>query len=346
MFGLQFIKVNPTTHLIVYRGGRVVRQGPGLSLLYYRPTTSLVAVPLDSREVPFLFEKVTADFQAVTVQGQLAYRISEPERTARSVNFTLAPSAKAYESEEPEKLPERITAVAQAAIQRLIHASVLTDAIRTSGEIEAKALGELRASAELQSLGVEVQGLAILAIKPTPETARALEARAREAILREADEAIYARRNAAVENERAIKESELDTEVAIEQKKRTIRETQLDAEASVQKRKAELRERDMGANIQLEQQRKELVAAAAENTRTEAEAAAHRVAASVQALSNADPRLIQALAAVGMDAGQLIAQAFGDIAERAESIGQLNVSPDLLQTLMHSPVRAESRRGQ
>jgi regulator of protease activity HflC (stomatin/prohibitin superfamily) len=118
MFGMQFIKVNPTTHLIVYRGGRVVRQGPGLSQLYYRPTTSLVAVPLDSREVPFLFEKLTADFQAVTVQGQLAYRISDPERTARSVNFTLAPSAKAYESEEPEKLPERITAVAQAAIQR------------------------------------------------------------------------------------------------------------------------------------------------------------------------------------------------------------------------------------
>jgi hypothetical protein len=223
---------------------------------------------------------------------------------------------------------------------------VLTDAIRTSGTIEAKALAELRASAELQGLGVEVQGLAILAIKPTPETARALEARAREAILREADEAIYARRNAAVENERAIKESELDTEVAVEQKKRTIRETQLDAEASVQQRKAELRERDMTASIQLEQQRKDLVAAAAANTRTEAEAAAHRVAASVQALSNADPRLIQALAAVGMDAGQLIAQAFGGIAERAESIGQLNVSPDLLQTLMHSPARTESRRGQ
>lgn len=97
----------------------------------------------------------------------------------------------------------------------------------------------------------------------SPETARALEAKAREAILLEADSAIYARRNAAVENERAIKQSELDTEVAIEQKKRVIRETQMDAEASVQRRKAQLREEDLTANIQLEDQRKQFVQASA-----------------------------------------------------------------------------------
>ncbi len=52
------------------------------------------------------------------------------------------------------------------------------------------------------------------------------------------------------------------------------------------------------------------------------------------ALEKSDPRVVQALAAVGMQPGQLIAQAFGGIAERAERIGQLNVSPDLLQALM------------
>jgi hypothetical protein len=48
----------------------------------------------------------------------------------------------------------------------------------------------------------------------------------------------------------------------------------------------------------------------------------------------ADPRVVQALAAAGMQPGQLIAQAFGGIAERAERIGQLNVSPELLNSLM------------
>lgn len=345
MLGLKFIKSNPTTHLIAFRGGRIVRQGAGLSLFYYAPTTSLVAVPIQSREVPFIFEKVTSDFQTVSVQGQLSYRIADPERTAHSLNFTLRPGGKGYESDEPEKLPERVVAFAQVAIQRLVHETPLTEAIRSAGPFATRVLKDLRESNELSTLGVEIQGVAILAIKPTPETARALEAKAREAILLEADSAIYARRNAAVENERSIKQSELDTEVAVEQKKRIIRETQMDAEASVQRRKAQLREADLTANIQLEEQRKQLVHASAENTRTAAEAEAFRMAASIKALQSADPRVIQALASVGMEPRQLIAQAFGGLAERAEKIGQLNLSPDLLQTLLTAPPRVEVPRG-
>jgi regulator of protease activity HflC (stomatin/prohibitin superfamily) len=345
MFGLKFIKSNPTTHLIAFRGGRIVRQGAGLSLFYYAPTTSLVAVPIQSREVPFIFEKVTSDFQTVSVQGQLSYRIADPERTARSLDFALLPDGKGYESDEPGKLHERVVAVAQVAIQRLVHETPLTAAIRSAGPFAARVLHDLHESSELSTLGVEIQGVSILAIKPTPETARALEAKAREAILLEADSAIYARRNAAVENERAIKQSELDTEVAIEQKKRVIRETQMDAEASVQRRKAQLREEDLTANIQLEDQRKQFVQASAENLRTTAEAEAFRIAASIKSLQSADPRIIQALASVGMEPRQLIAQAFGGLAERAEKIGQLNLSPDLLQTLLAAPARAEVPHG-
>lgn len=345
MLGFKFIKSNPTTHLIAFRGGRTVRQGTGLALFYYAPMTSLVAVPIQSREVPFVFDKVTRDFQTVTVQGQLSYRIADPERIARSLNFTLRADGKGYESDEPEKLHERVVAIVQVAIQRLVHESPLTEAIRSAGSFAARVSKDLRESAELSTLGIEIQGVAILAIKPTPETARGLEAKAREAILLEADAAIYSRRNAAVENERAIKQSELDTEVAVEQKKRVIRETQMDAEASVQSRRAQLREADLGANIRLEEQRKQLVQASAENTRTTAEAEAFRIATSIKALQSADPRIIQALASVGMEPRQLIAQAFGGLAERAEKIGQLNLSPDLLQTLLASPVRAEAVHG-
>ena len=59
----------------------------------------------------------------------------------------------------------------------------------------------------------------------------------------------------------------------------------------------------------------------------------------MEALKSADPRVVQALAAVGMEPRQLIAQAFGGIAERAEKIGQLNVSPELLAGLLSSARR-------
>jgi hypothetical protein len=187
---------------------------------------------------------------------------------------------------------------------------------------------------EIRSLGLEILGMAVLAIKPTPETAKALEAEAREQILKAADDAIYLRRHAAVENERAIRESELETEVAVEKKKRSVRETQLDAEAEVHRREQAIRQGKMEADINLEETRKSFVHKHAENVRALAEAEAHRVAAVMKALQNADPRVVQALASVDMKPSQLIAQAFGGIAERAEKIGELNVSSELLQGLL------------
>ena len=170
---------------------------------------------------------------------------------------------------------------------------------------------------------------------PAEGAAGALEAEAREVILRQSDEAIFVRRNAAIENERMIRQSELDTEVAVEQKKRMIRETQMEAEASIQRKEQALRDMQMEADVALEENRKALVAKQAENSKTLAEAEAHRVAAVMQALEKADPRIVQALSAGGMQPNQLIAQAFVGIAERADKIGQFNMSPDLLQTLLN-----------
>jgi len=135
----------------------------------------------------------------------------------------------------------------------------------------------LVAAEEMISLGLEVVGLSILAIKPTPETARALEAGAREQLFREADEAIYARRNSAAEQERAIKENELNTEIAVENKKRQIRETQMEAERAVQEKKQLVQKEALEANIGMEDRRKSLVALAAENAKAEADARAYGV---------------------------------------------------------------------
>jgi hypothetical protein len=161
-----------------------------------------------------------------------------------------------------------------------------------------------------------------------------LEAEAREQILRESDEAIYARRNAAVEQERAIKENELNTEIAVENKKRQIKEAQMEAEKSVQQKKRELREAEMATQIILEQQNKELVELATENERQQADAKAYGISVNLKALENTDPKVLESLATVGMDAGRMVALAFRSLAENAEKIGQLNISPDLLRELM------------
>lgn len=338
MFGIKFIKVQPTTYLLQYRAGKVVREGAGISFFYYSPTTSLVAVPVGSTEAPFIFEETTADFQTVTVQGQVTYRVSEPKRLAQLLNYTLSPNGQRYLSEDPNKLPDRvihiINVLAKAELQKLS----LRDAIRASDEVVKAIKAALMTSNEILALGLEVLGLSLLAIKPTPEMARALEAEAREGLLRKADEAIYARRNASVEQERAIKENELNTDIAVEQKKRQIRETQMEAERAVQEKKHLLEQETLESNIELENRRKELVGLTAENARTESDARAYSVSTTMQALSNADARILQALTSAGMRPEQLIAFAFQELAGKAEKIGQLNISPDLLRELLaHTP---------
>lgn len=336
MLGIRYVKSQPTLHLMQYRAGRLVREGAGQSFCYYAPTSTLVAVPVASQDRAFMLTLTTADFQNVTVQGQVTFRVAEPQRLARLMDFSLGRDGRSYVSEDPRRLGDRVAMQVEVIVQQAVQALDLKSALRASAGIARRAQADLAAQPEVAALGLEILGVSIIAVKPTPDIARALEAEARESNLKAADDAVYARRMAAVENERAIRQNELDTEVAVEQKQREIRETQMDAQAAVMRKRNELRDAQMGSDIELEERRRQLVDGQARNSRALAEAEAFRVSAVMQSLREADPRIVQALTAAGMQPGQLIAQAFGGIAEKAERIGQLNLSPDLLQSLMAS----------
>jgi hypothetical protein len=266
------------------------------------------------------------------MQGQVTFRVADARKLAALMNFTLDARGQNYVSEDPQKLPQRVINVVNVLARAELQALKLREAIRASDALVQNVRNGLAASGEIAQLGLEILGLSILAIKPTPETARALEAETREQLLRDADEAIYARRNSAVEQERAIKENELNTEIAVENKKRQIRETQMDAERAVQEKQHQLAQADMAAKVLLEDKRKDLVTLAASNARAEADARAYGVSTTMQALSTVDARVLQALASVGMKPEQLIAHAFQELAGNADKIGQLNISPELLCT--------------
>jgi regulator of protease activity HflC (stomatin/prohibitin superfamily) len=351
MFGIQYIKSQPTTHLMQFRRGKLQRDGAGLSFFYFAPASTLVAVPVASHDRPFMLELVTADFQSVTVQGQVTYRIRDPRRTAAMMDFSLRADGKTYASEDPSRLSDRVAQQTEVIVQQAVQALDLKQALRASAMIARAAQRELGAQAEIEALGLEILGVSILSVKPTPDIARALEAEAREANLQSADDAVYSRRMSAVEKERAIRQNELDTEIAVEQKKRQISETKLEAKAVLMRKDNALRAEQMTSDVELEESRKAFVTGQATNSRTLAEAEAHRVSSVMGALAQADPRIVQALAAVGMQPAQLIAQAFGGIAENAERIGQFNMAPELLQVLLgHSapvdePPRSSRERG-
>ena len=316
MFGISYIKVDPSTFVLHYSNGRVVRKGVGLSFFYFAPRASIVAVPVGSVDVPFIFNEMTADFQAITLQGQLTYRIVDPQRMAGLLNFALAADRKSYVSDDPEKLPQRIVNLMQVATRAQIQHMPLQTALGSSDAIVENALASAHGSEALAALGVELLAFSILGIRPTPEMARALEAEAREELQKKADQAIYARRNAAVEQERKIKENELNTEIAVEEKKRQIRETQ------------------MNADIGIEQQRQSLVSVRAENARAEADGQAYALEVMLKPIAALDAKTLLALAARSTDPRLMLAMGFKELAENAAKIGQLNISPDWLDSLL------------
>ena len=290
-------------------------------------------MPTASVNEPFIFQEVTSDFQDITVQGQITYRVADPRRTASLLNFALDPKGK-YLTEDPQKLSQRLIDQVQVAMRAELQALPLRDALASGDALVSRVSAALSGHPTVQALGLALLGLSILAVKPKPETSCALEAETREALLRRADEATYSRRNAAVEQDRAIKENELATEVAVENKKRQVREAQMEAERSVQERRLQIQSEEMTGKIGLEEQNKELVALASANQREEADAKAYGLAAMMRSFGDADPKLLQALASVGMAPGQLPALAFRDLAENATKIGQLNVTPDLLREML------------
>lgn len=334
MLGIRFIKFQPSEYVLVYRKGKIVKEGVGLSFYYFAPTTSIVVVPEGSVDSPFIFEEVTSDFQTVTVQGQITYRIVDQKKISKLLNYTLDTKGKAYVSDDPKKLSQRVMNIVKVLTKKSLEGLQLKNAIKSSETLAQGILNEIRQNEEINLLGVEILGLSILAILPNKETARALEAHAREQILKNADEAIYERRNASIEQERRVKENEFNTDIAVENKKRQVKETQLEAERAVQEKQSQLEEEKMQFEITLEQKKTDLIELRVQNQKAEADAKAYELSAAMEALNGVDPNVIQSLANIGMQPNKLMAIAFQEIAENAEKIGQLNISPDLLQEII------------
>ena len=163
----------------------------------------------------------------------------------------------------PQRLINLLQTLVQAEVQRL----PLREALYACEQVANAVFSKFAGSESLATLGIELLAISIQAIRPIPEMARALEAEAREELLHRADQAIYDRHNAAVEQERRIKENELNTEIAIEEKKRQIRETKVEADLAVEAKEQQVRRAKLNNEIALENERKQLVAARAENIR-------------------------------------------------------------------------------
>ncbi|MEU7059783.1 SPFH domain-containing protein [Streptomyces sp. NPDC046197] len=339
--GWRHLRGAPTAHVRHHRSGRLAHDGPGLSFWFRSLTASLSEVPVDDRELAMTFHARTSDFQDVSVQATVTYRISAPAVAAERLDFSIDPDTGVWRGAPLEQLATLLTETAQehalAVLARTPLSAALADGVTA---VRERVAAGLAAEPRLPATGVEVVGVRVVALRPEPEVERALRTPAREQIQQEADRATYERRAVAVERERAIAENELASRIELARREERLVE-----------------QRGTNARREAEEQ------AAADAVRAEAEAArtvrlADAEAARTERLAEAEAarsvRLARAQAEGAREVGEARAQAQAAwlrvhadadiatlhaltgtrLAENLPRIDHVTISPDVLTGLL------------
>ncbi len=333
MLGLNYFKADPSTYVMLFKNGKIEKQGAGMGFYYYSPTSSLIAVPLNSKEVPFVFRMKTKDFQEVSVQGQVTFRISFPEQAAQMLNFTVNAKGK-YETGDPKKIEDRVVRSVQVAVRNEMEKLPLQNALMSAQNLSSLLQTELAKQTSLKSLGIEINEASLTAILPTPETGKALEADIRESLLKDADSAIYSRRLASIDQEKQVRERELDTEKALTKQQQDLEKQKLEAEREQMQQRYEMNQEQIGAQTQDERKRSELVELESNNAKARADARAYEIQTQLKAYEQIDIERLKVMSMGSLKPEQLISQAIENLTKGDNKIGSLNISPELLQGLI------------
>jgi len=341
MLGIKHIKFDSMTHVFHNKNGQIKRQGRGLSFFYFAPSSSIVAIPLGSNNLPFIFNESTQDYQTVSIQGQISYKISKPEVLANVLDFTIKDNGD-YKVNDIEKLNQRIINAAQTATSSMIHDIKLKESIRSATTIEQKIREGFDSSEMIDMLGIEILGVNVLAVSATPEMLRALETETREKLQQEADEAIYLRRNFAVEQERIIKETELNTEIAVEEKRKQISEKKMETKVMESQNTRKLKEMNLETDIAIEKKTKELLEEKIANEKKQADSQGYVIEKTMKPYKDMDWKVLTALGN-NNDPKFNLSLAFRELAQNADKISNLNMSPDLLDSLMNNNTNIQQK---
>jgi len=216
LFGWRHIRAEPSFHVLQYRGGTQRRSGRGLAFWFHPLSTSIAEIPCSDRDESFLFHARSRDFQDVTAQGVITYRVADPELLASRIDFSLDADRGAWRRDPLEQISQLLIQAAQQHAWAYLASTpvreILADGV---DQVRDRVDAGLRGDAGLEAMGIEIVTVRVAEVAPTTELDKALQAPTTEAIQQEADEAVFQRRALAVEKERAIQENELQNRILL-----------------------------------------------------------------------------------------------------------------------------------
>ena len=355
------LRSEPNFHVIRYRNGDKIVSGQGLAFWFMPINTSIAEVPTDDRELQFIFQSRSQDFQSVTVQGELTYRVVDPEVLASRIDFSIDLKTGRHLNEPIEQLATLFTGIVQKHAINYLAGKPVRELVTESPEHVQLAIDSgLLNETVFADMGLQIVSLRIIEIKPIAELEKALQIPTRERIQQRADEATFERRALAVEKESAIAENELQNRIDLATREEQLiaqqgqnerRRVEEEAAASETSIKAQIAREHMQSEATAEQQRilttadneaKRLDAeTSAQNRRVlgAAEAEAVRIeglaeAEKAEAIGLAEAKGIKERMVVyeNLPANVVLALALQEVAGKLKKIEHINITPDVLQT--------------
>ena len=326
---VSHLRSEASSHVIRYRDGHPVRSGRGLAFWFRPLDTAIAEIPLDDQELSFLFHGRSADLQEVVAQGIVTYRVTDPDVLASRIDFGLDLELGLHTKTPLDQIAARLTGLAQQHCWAVMASTPLRELVADGVGRLRDAIGAgLAADDGLSDMGLAIESVRVSAVQPSAEVEKALAAPTRERISAEADEAAFARRAAAVDKERAIAENELANRIELARREATL----VEQEGANERSKAA--ESAAAARITAEGNAR---------TRTigaEAEAASIRL---IQGERNAAER---ERIAVYRDLAPAVLMGLTarEFAGKIETIEHLNLTPDLLGTVLTDLLAAGTRR--
>lgn len=316
---LHHLRANPTAHVRHIRKGKLVHDGPGLAFWFRARTAALSEVPVDDREQPLLFHARTLDFQDITVQATVTYRVVDPALAATRLDFSIDPDSGVWRATPLEQVGGLLTELAQQHALDLVAQMSLRQALAEAmSSLRERIATGLGGDSRVTETGIGVVDVRVVAVKAEPDVERALQTPTREEVQQEADRATYERRALAVERERAIAENELQNKIELAR-----REEQLVAQQGQNERR-HAEEQAIAARIQAEgaAERERLLAQAKAEARRSLDAA------------TAEARSARLTAYREVETDTLLALAAKELAGNLPQIGTVSITPELLTPLL------------
>ena len=334
----RHMRADPNQHILHFKRGELVREGSGVAY-WFNPLSAAVAnVPVEDCETTFLLRERSRDFQEVTVQCTLTYRIVDPKKAARRINFSVDLRTGVWVEQPLERLASLWTNQAQHPARAYLKSVPVEEAMREGAEVIRQAIVEaLKKDPEIAEMGLAVVNLQVVRVAPAADVEKALETPTRELIQQKADEAGFARRANAVEKERAIKENELQTEIELAQRQEELISQQGKNNLRVIKNEAESEQARVTALVERQAVEAE---AHAKHTAVRAGGDAEAVRVTSAARIEAEQKRVD----VYRDAPSkvLLGLSLQDLAQNIHSIQHLNLTPDMLGETLQQFLRDQS----